>query len=543
MHQNFIKSFAGLLSLALLTVGVNVAYAQQYCTPTYSITQCNNYNMYIDDFSTGGGVQNITNNNTGCGNTSTSYRHYSQLRHRGDLNSTVNFSVTIGASYPQGVAIWVDWNQDGDFKDKGEDVYKPTSTISAGGTRTGSFNIPLSANVGVTRMRVRSSYSTTSIPDCGAANYGECEDYDFEVISNCPTVPTVNITNFNSQSVAFNWAPANNSVGYEYAVTTSANGPNKAQGSTPNQTATVTGLAPSTNYFVHVRNECSKYPSSWTTVPFTTLPPCSDPTDVKVAYIDSSKFDFVWKPIGTALEYEYFVNLDKSTPTSSSGATVTNSAFGSAVDLQQGTVYYVHIRALCSGNDSSAWSLDSIYVPIACRTPTVMFKDITTDRAIAYWDAQNTAVEYEQALTETATLPPAGLNLSTTSKLLPFLDAKATYYFHIRSHCEDHGIVTASEWKNYAVQTYGVNVPTVSMSDEILVVYPNPATSELVLNIGGQQSGSATAVVTDMLGKVLKTHSFTGYQTRIDVATLPAGMYILKYSDGQRSQQIKFNKQ
>src|SRR5690606_414496 len=43
---------------------------------------------------------------------------------------------------------------------------------------------------GLTRMRIRSSYATTSFTECGSQSYGEVEDYAFEVVPSCSSTFT-----------------------------------------------------------------------------------------------------------------------------------------------------------------------------------------------------------------------------------------------------------------------------------------------------------------------------------------------------------------
>lgn len=177
---------AGKHSVILLLIVLLPALSKaQYCNTSYSSSQCINYDMYIQDFKTTGGVTNITNTSSGCGNTSTSYIYYNTMKHAGVQGTAVYFTVKIGQTYAQGVRIWVDYNADGDFSDAGEAVYNPSSTISGNGSVSSSFTIPANATPGVTRMRVRSSYATTGFSECGSQSYGECEDYVFEVVPSC----------------------------------------------------------------------------------------------------------------------------------------------------------------------------------------------------------------------------------------------------------------------------------------------------------------------------------------------------------------------
>mgnify|MGYP000607091257 CR=1 FL=1 len=168
----------------LLAMLLGVQADAQYCTPTYSV-KCGSYNMYIDDFKTTGGVTNISNINSGCGNTSTSYTYYSTKVHTGVQGTPVGFTIQNGPSYPRGFKIWVDFNRDGDFSDAGERVYSPSSVMSANATTSGTFTIPPDAKPGESRLRIRCSYYTTSFNECNNQSYGECEDYKFVILPSC----------------------------------------------------------------------------------------------------------------------------------------------------------------------------------------------------------------------------------------------------------------------------------------------------------------------------------------------------------------------
>ncbi|WP_205410269.1 S8 family serine peptidase [Aquimarina longa] len=79
-----------------------------------------------------------------------------------------------GTIYNEAYAVWIDYNQDGDFADTGELVW----SIAASKTTpvSGSFTPPSSAKNGNTRMRVSMKYN--GIPtSCESFNFGEVEDY------------------------------------------------------------------------------------------------------------------------------------------------------------------------------------------------------------------------------------------------------------------------------------------------------------------------------------------------------------------------------
>src|SRR5690606_33103977 len=136
------------ISLLFFACLLSVSARGQYCIPSYS-TQCSSFDMYIQSFSTTGGKStNITHNNSGCDNTSNSYKYNSGSVHDGVQGTVVNFSVKIGVTYPQGVKIFVDYNIDGDFDDNGEEVWVSNGNIPGNGSATGSFTIPPNATVG-----------------------------------------------------------------------------------------------------------------------------------------------------------------------------------------------------------------------------------------------------------------------------------------------------------------------------------------------------------------------------------------------------------
>ncbi len=74
------------------------------------------------------------------------------------------------------IAAWIDFNNDFDFNDAGEQV----AYVLVGANWVNTFNvtIPLNSALGQVRMRVRISYQPDgAINPCGPATYGETEDY------------------------------------------------------------------------------------------------------------------------------------------------------------------------------------------------------------------------------------------------------------------------------------------------------------------------------------------------------------------------------
>jgi uncharacterized repeat protein (TIGR01451 family) len=76
-----------------------------------------------------------------------------------------------GAGY---LSAWIDWNEDGDFRDDGERVI--ADRVVAAGAHTIGIDVPAGAEVGFTFARFRLA-SSTGLGPAGAAADGEVEDY------------------------------------------------------------------------------------------------------------------------------------------------------------------------------------------------------------------------------------------------------------------------------------------------------------------------------------------------------------------------------
>ena len=173
-----------LLIAILFASFTSHAQAGGYCIPTYS-TVCNSgsTNDLINNFSTTGGITNISNLNSGCNFLPNNYQNTGMMVVTSP-GATIGFSVQCGAIYQQGFSIWIDWNQDLDFNDPGEKVYE--SPNSGFNPFTGTFTVPANATCSEYRMRVRSEYATggANILPCDNQTYGETEDYTVKV-DNC----------------------------------------------------------------------------------------------------------------------------------------------------------------------------------------------------------------------------------------------------------------------------------------------------------------------------------------------------------------------
>ncbi|MEI6435813.1 MAG: GEVED domain-containing protein, partial [Bacteroidota bacterium] len=175
------------------------------CRPSFQHT-CNEsgYQQYINNFTTIGGFANISNLNTGCPSNSDGFIYYSGQTVAAEQGAPFNFNAEGVFSYHSNLAIWADWNQDGDFNDTLELVH--SKTFFDNDPWSGTITIPTNANIGLTRMRVLFYYNDEAyfppVP-CRIYQSGETEEYDITVlpgtlmtyqsglITQCDTLPPV----------------------------------------------------------------------------------------------------------------------------------------------------------------------------------------------------------------------------------------------------------------------------------------------------------------------------------------------------------------
>ncbi|MQP53258.1 MULTISPECIES: reprolysin-like metallopeptidase [unclassified Flavobacterium] len=167
------KDAAGNLSATSNTVNVTTLAAT-------SVTYCTSQGNNTADERIGR-VQFGTINNASTG--TAGYENFSSISTnvvRGTSNTITITPTWTGTIYNEGYAVFIDYNNDGDFLDAGETVF--TKTASKTTPVSGSFTIPATTSLGAKRMRVSMKYN--GVPtSCESFSYGQVEDYTINVTS------------------------------------------------------------------------------------------------------------------------------------------------------------------------------------------------------------------------------------------------------------------------------------------------------------------------------------------------------------------------
>ena len=142
-------------------------------------------------------ISNVTygdvDNNSGCGN----YTDYTNLTSSLPSDGSQDITIFTSAFNPlDGMAAFVDWNEDFDFEDAGESIVLQGNA----GLYTGAMSPPAGTSAGAKRLRI-GYYSTGEqvYSGCGTHNIGEVEDYTVTVTAPAP-------------NCVINAAPANEAV-------------------------------------------------------------------------------------------------------------------------------------------------------------------------------------------------------------------------------------------------------------------------------------------------------------------------------------------
>jgi hypothetical protein len=624
------KKFTHFLCLSVFSLLGMIPVAKgQYCNPTGVTCTAGDY---IQAFSTTGAITNV-NNVTGCNG----YTFYSSMTVTATQGTTFNLSITNG-SWPTSeyFAVYVDFNQDFDFVDAGENIYTaPVSSSSGQVFNASGMVVPIGATPGTTRMRVVCSYAATATPCLTSNSLGDAEDYVFVVLPACEKPTNVIPSNISSTGANFNWNAVSGAAGYEYVVSTSSTAPTGSGTPLTTNSTGVGGLNSNTQYYFHVRTKCSATAYSlWVTTPFlTTINPCPYPVNIQVNAPTATSVNFTWNPVAGSQGYDYVVSqssanpLNPGTPTSATNGSASgltpggtyyvyirnqcssvswsdwsrlqfvmptcdepvNVLFSNITDTSVDAIwsvmaaaqyyeyqvdqnradpagggsgfssttgmtahftglspfqtYYLHVRSRCFINDSSDWALDSFVTQMGCLSPQVTLTNANTSSPSASWDPVPYAVSYEYTVKSSPAAPAFGAQeifVPYINNIPVPMDGK-NYYLHVRAKC--NSMWSFSNWTLVRLNDATLGVQSLHNNGIVVSAYPNPANDKVTVSATGATTKDATIAVTDMAGRVLRNVAATGSTTDINIAELPTGIYLLKYSDGEHIETLKLSKQ
>jgi len=142
-----------------------------YCSPSPSNTDGSGIIGIAFDT-----VNNVTGLEAG------GYGDYSSISGDITTGATVALDITYGTGYTYVTEVWIDWNDDLDFNDAGENVYSGTSLAANPTTLNATFIVPAAAPIGQHRMRIGGADVGPPTP-CYSGSWASFEDYTVNVVA------------------------------------------------------------------------------------------------------------------------------------------------------------------------------------------------------------------------------------------------------------------------------------------------------------------------------------------------------------------------
>jgi len=219
------------------------------------------------------------NNTSTCTNTGgpgsilNQYSDYSTTVTPPILAASANYTLgvqigTCGGNFGNMTKAFIDFNQNGQFTDPGEEIYVSPAAVTGPNTISATILIPANAVAGLTRMRIVNVETTvaTGVTPCGTYTWGETEDYLVQIVPppTCPQPTNLSLATSSLTSATIQWTAGGTETQWqiEYGPAGFTPGTGTFLTTTTNPT-TINGLTSYSFYQAYVRGICTPGDSSY----------------------------------------------------------------------------------------------------------------------------------------------------------------------------------------------------------------------------------------------------------------------------------------
>jgi hypothetical protein len=219
------------------------------------------------------------NNTSTCTNTGgpgsilNQYSDYSTTVTPPILAASANYTLgvqigTCGGNFGNMTKAFIDFNQNGQFTDPGEEIYVSPAAVTGPNTISATILIPANAVAGLTRMRIVTVETTvaTGVTPCGTYTWGETEDYLVQIVPppTCPQPTNPSLATSSLTSATIQWTAGGTETQWqiEYGPAGFTPGTGTFLTTTTNPT-TINGLTSYSFYQAYVRGICTPGDSSY----------------------------------------------------------------------------------------------------------------------------------------------------------------------------------------------------------------------------------------------------------------------------------------
>ncbi|NUO01884.1 MAG: fibronectin type III domain-containing protein [Saprospiraceae bacterium] len=455
--------------------------------------------------------------------------------------------------------------------------WRPTgsTTWSAGSTANTFLNI--------SGLSAGTTYEFQVQAICGSLSgtFSASANFTTTTGAGCGTPSGLNATAVTTTTATLNWAAVSGATSYNVqwrptGITT------WSTGSTANTFLNISGLSAGTTYEFQIQAVCSSLTGAFSaSANFTTTAgaSCGTPSGLNATAVTASSATLNWASVSGAVTYN--VQWRPVGATTWSSGTTSNTSLG-INSLSQITQYEFQVQAVCSsltGTFSASANFTTLsaggcldnFEPNDIRssalplTPTDqdLSAQISSTGDVDWYrfsneaglgnvriDLTNLPANYDLRLYRGGFQLAISQNSGTSPELIIYNNGviSSDLYAYVYSNngafsstqCYTLRIsLSSSNWRTDGSTDGEVNTFEfpVTVNGSGFSMFPNPAQTELTLDVYQEVTQPIKVIVSDMTGKVVSvnTYALTPEEARIklDVSALPAGVYTVRMENGK----------
>lgn len=363
----------------------------------------------------------------------------------------------------------------------------------------------------------------------------------------CPSPLGLTASSVSNNSAVITWLPGSaNSWMLRYKE--SSEGFWQTEIPAANNTYTLTGLNPSTNYLIQVKALCSNSEESdWSqSVLFTTASQATavEPTIETRSASNITSTSAMMNGEITSLGNQTIESRGFEWKETGSDTYTSVEATGTVMsyylmDLSANTSYTYRAFVTTANTTTYGDEMGFTTLPMPCQAPTNLAQLSVTDNSVTVVWTNHAESDEWQIRYRTGNGDWAVVNMTTTYYQLSGLAPNTTYELQVRSVCDNE---TTSEWSSpLYVTTTGIE----NYLQGQITLSPNPAKEyvNVQCSMNNVPLEGAEIEVLDMYGKLLQTITISSEITQINVSGLASGVYFVRVNTKQGSVTKRFVKE